>query len=135
MSGQHLFLAGRAADACAGLAAEQLRALLKRTQGNEAAPKAFTGCVSDISACRQIDIDGDYAVALKAYSAVYEAAQAYLQPGEHAVEHDYGLCAEGEQDGHGAHVAAQLQATERERVVNVSDEEVERCGYLGWLRH
>lgn len=131
MSERHL------SDSAAGghyraVAAEQLRALLKRAHRSGAAPKAFTGCVSEISSCQRLD--HSYADALKQYGAVYEAAQAYLTPGE-VVVHDYAGCAQGEQDAQGAQVAAQLELLQQDASPSVSDDEVERCGYLGWLRH
>lgn len=139
MNEQPISSAPRADDSYCGFAAEQLSLLLTRARTTGAAPKAFTGCVSEISSCEQLD--HSYADALKQYGAVYEAAQAYLAPGQ-AVAHDYDACAQGEQDTQGAQVAAQLelllqeeQEHEQHKVASVSDDEVERCGYLGWLRH
>ncbi len=134
MSEQQVSKAAHAAGSYRGFAAEQLSVLLKRARAKGVAPKAFTGCVSEISSCEQLD--HGYADALKQYGAVYEAAQAYLAPGQ-VVAHDYGACAQGEQDTQGAQVAAQLELLQQEPVAvpSVSDDEVERCGYLGWLRH
>lgn len=136
MSERHLFRADYEAGSHDGFTVEKVLALLNRAHENRAAPKALTGCVSEISSCAQED--RSYAGALKEYAAAYEAAQAYLAPGEGAVWHDYAQCAQGEQDAHGAQVAAQLELLLRGddiEALRVSDEEVEGCGYLAWLRH
>lgn len=91
-------------------------------------PQRLTGCVSELS-CG----DGQAALhgaALRDYAAVYGAFQAYLTPRHDCVA--YGeqallVLAEG-----GAF------ATESELppvLPSASDEDVESCGYFGWLCH
>lgn len=103
------------------------RPLLKRTRH---APKALTGCVSELSSC-----DGashDYAAALKNYGAVYQAYQAYLSPDESMLRHGYGRAAlEADELAPGASSEEMQLALPGGEF---SDDEVESCGYLGWLR-
>lgn len=134
MAEQHIPKIGGEPGAYHGFASERLLALLKRARSAGAAPKAFTGCVSEISSCEQVD--HDYTDALKEYGAVYEAAQAYLAPGE-AVAHDYTLIVDYAEGVQASQLTALIewQQTAQEIAPVVSDDEVERCGYLGWLRH
>jgi hypothetical protein len=103
---------------------------LKRTRR---APKALTGCVSEISSCG--GAGHDYAAALKNYGAVYEAYQSYLSPDATMPPHDYGRAAlEADELVHDASSddeMAQLALP----IEEFSDDEIESCGYLGWLHH
>lgn len=118
---------------------EQVQLLLKRARVAAVAPTPFTGCLSELCCAERLDRDaaaGDYAAALKYYGAVCEAAQSYLAPGD-VVAHDYALCMRCERDAHGAQLAAEteLGVAEWPDAPSFSDEEVESCGYLGWLRN
>jgi hypothetical protein len=108
-------------------------ALRKGTRGARRAPKSFTGCVSEISSFAAPE--HSYADALKDYAQVYEAYQAYLTPADTVVQHDYDSVGVATAAGH------QLGCLNEELVEctvpvdDVSDEEIESCGYLGWVHH
>lgn len=110
----------------------QRGALRKRAGRGAAAPESLTGCVSEISSCA--GHEHSYADALKDYAAVYEAYQSYLTPGD-AVVHDYDqLAAVAAEEHHLGCLNDDLLAS---TLIpdDVSDEEIESCGYLGWLHH
>jgi hypothetical protein len=140
MGGQRQFPRGGVVGSYARLRAEQLQALLGRARRIDAAPEAYTGCVSELSSvCARIDrdIERGYADALKQYAALYKkAAQAYLLPEAEAVARDdYRPTARDQQDVEVAFVVAGIERQAGLSGLSVSDEEVECCGYLGWLRH
>jgi hypothetical protein len=95
------------------------------------APQSFTGCVSEVSFGP--GRDHRYTDALKRYAEVYEAYQAYLMPIDPLAAHDYELGAGAPTDSR--HFGC-LDATLVEDTVgrnDITDEDIERCGYLGWL--
>ncbi len=97
------------------------------------APTSFNGCVSELSldtgnGCRQ-----DYTAAIKNYAVVYEEYQSYLVPME--LPHDYDLatrpffnfgqlgCLDVDLFASAAHAD------------QVSDDDIESCGYMAWVSH
>lgn len=92
------------------------------------APRALTGCLSELSSCQAQD--HVYLEALKSYAEVYAAYQDYLMPDDPVARHDYSLKV-SETEEH-----SQLGLLiEDFRTESVSDDEIDDCGYLGWLRH
>lgn len=108
--------------------------LLNESLQDRAAPKSITGCVSAISSCAAID--HGYTDALKNYAAVYEEFQAYLSPLDTLPEHDYDrvIAMSVPQNSHlgclNDDMVEYLTALD-----TVSDDDIENCGYLGWLHH
>ena len=103
------------------------RAGAVRTRSERAAPKAITGCVSALSTCTQSS--PDYRAALKHYGEVYSDYQAYLTPADPLAGHAYGSVPACSEDSVNWLLAGPGAPSE------VSDDEVERCGYFGWLHH
>ncbi len=107
--------------------------LPNRSQTSKPAPKSFTGCVSEISSCATHD--QPYAAALRNYAQVYEAYQAYLDPVDGQITHDYDAV------GVAVTVEHQLGCLNEEMVDctvhadDISDEDIDGCGYLGWIHH
>lgn len=90
----------------------------------------LTGCVSGVSVVkphRQA-----YFHALKDYSVHYAEAQAYL-----AVDHSLIACDYGAIDKSLIEPDHGLLGDDGEpaRFCSISDEEIVKCGYMGWLRH
>ncbi len=102
-------------------------AVVARPRMERAAPKALTGCVSAISTCGQAS--SDYRAGLKAYAEVYEAYQAYLTPADPLAGHCYGSVPASDAE------SADWLMAPLEDGPQVTDDEVEGCGYLGWLQH
>ena len=108
--------------------------LLNESLQDRAALKSITGCVSSISSCAAID--HGYTDALKNYAEVYEKFQAYLSPLDTLSEHDYDrvIAMSVPQNSH-------LGCLNDDMVEfisiadTVSDDDIESCGYLGWLNH
>lgn len=109
----------------------QLRVKGARIEGF--APQSFTGCVSEISS--RASGESFHAEAFKRYAEVYEAYQAYLLPAGSLAVHDYEA---GPVADAGMH---QLGCLDEHLVDDtlvrddISDEDIEHCGYLGWLHH
>jgi len=106
---------------------------VKRARREAIAPQLFTGCVSDISS--DAAPAHFHADAFKRYAQVYAAYQAYLMPTDPLAAHDYEL-------GSRAVALDCRLGCLGEDLVNdtvprddISDEDIERCGYLGWLHH
>lgn len=98
------------------------------------APTSVNGCISDISSDVIRDGKRDYA-AMKNYGAVYEEYQSYLMPAEQALAHDYDMAANPIPDfSHlGCLDAALLDSTVQ--ADDVSDDDIENCGYMAWVHH
>lgn len=117
----------------AGFAAAQLT-LPASAYSLDSAPNS-RGCISDISSDAIHGRDEDYTAAMKNYGAIYEQYQAYLLPDKQLQPHNYDLA------------AAQVPAFNHLGCLNedllestapsdiVSDDDIESCGYLGWLYH
>ncbi len=91
---------------------------------------ALTGCISKLSVVERHE--HAYFDALKDYAVHYAEAQAYLADAESPIVHDYAAidnCVSepdrGLLDDDGELV----------RFVLISDDDIDNCGYLGWLRH
>jgi hypothetical protein len=98
------------------------------------APKILTGCVSDISSCAQPD--HNYLDALKSYAEVYAAMQDYLAPVDPVTEHNYALnVPETEEHNLLGMIEMVVGDEDQPHQVDFTDEEIDSCGYLGWLRH
>jgi hypothetical protein len=103
------------------------RAAEKKSQRTIA---ALTGCVSKLSTLEQHK--HAYFDALKDYAKIYAATQAYLADDALIAIHDYAPAIDinGEPDhgliGDDGEPAAYVQ---------ISDDEIDSYGYLGWLRH
>jgi hypothetical protein len=123
---------GRAAPVSTALAGRSVAGRSAATNAIRrypSAPKALTGCVSTISTCAPAS--HGYTHALRDYAAVYQAYQAYLQPEVSAL---------AGRDGCAALDSGQLTGDsvvddEAAQTETFSEEEIESCGYLGWLRH
>lgn len=122
-------------DVTAVLAAElQGRMLEDEAAEDFAAPKSFTGCVSALSSCAAVD--HAYTDALKSYGEIYEQFQAYLSPLDSLTAHDYdrAIAMSMPENAHfgclNDDMVELLATTDK-----ISDDEIESCGYLGWLHH
>lgn len=101
---------------------------------NSAAPVSG-GCISEISSDSIHGCEHDYAAAMKTYGVIYEKYQAYLLPNNQLMPHDYDLAAAPVPAFN--HLGC-LNEDLLESTVHsddVSDDEIEGCGYLGWLHH
>lgn len=93
------------------------------------------GCISDISSDSIHGCEHDYAAAMKTYGGIYERYQSYLMPRDQLLPHDYDLVAKV------APTSSHLGCLDQELLEStvpsddVSDDEIETCGYLGWLHH
>jgi hypothetical protein len=120
-------------DANAILAAELQAWMLDEGAADDfAAPKSFTGCVSALSSCAALD--HAYTDALKNYGEIYEQFQAYLSPLDTLTERDYDrVIAMSVPEN--AHFGC-LNDDMVELILaaaDITDDEIESCGYLGWL--
>ena len=93
------------------------------------------GCISELSSDAIHGCEHDYAAAMKSFAVVYEQYQAYLMPSGQLVAHDYDIAAKPVPAfSHlGCLNAELLESTVPED--DISDDEIEGCGYLGWLHH
>lgn len=93
------------------------------------------GCISDISSDAIHGCSEGYAAAMKNYGVVYEQYQAYLLPENQLQPHNYDLAAVLAPALHhlGCLNDELLELTPHSE--SVSDDEIESCGYLGWLYH
>lgn len=99
------------------------------------APTSSNGCISEISSAAIRSREHDYTDAMKNYGAVYEAYQAYLMPAEHTPAHDYDIAAKPVSHFNqlGCLNADLFDAALQEDAV--SDDDIENCGYMAWVRH
>jgi hypothetical protein len=97
------------------------------------APKSFTGCVSELSSCAVQE--HSYTDALRNYAEVYEAYQSYLTPTDTLAQHDYDLVGVAAANEHQLGCLNEEMVDGTVSVDAVSDEEIESCGYLGWIHH
>jgi len=91
-------------------------------------PTPLCGCWSELSSCRAQD--QVYLDALKSYAQVYAAYQDYLTPEPPMERRDYALGVSATEE----HVQLGL-LSETGHAQRVSDDDIDDCGYLGWLRH
>lgn len=94
----------------------------------ETTPLRPAGCWSELSSCAVQD--QVYLEALKSYAQVYAAYQDYLTPEDPVGRHDYSLGVSATEE----HVQLGL-LSKSVRPATVTDDEIDGCGYLGWLRH
>ena len=90
----------------------------------------LTGCISGVSAVKQPK--HAYFDALKDYAVHYADAQAYLAIDHSLIAGDYDSVDKSPTEpDHG------LLGDDGEpvRFSQVSDEDIVKCGYMGWLRH
>lgn len=122
-------------DVAAVLAAKlQVRMLENEAADDLAAPKSLTGCVSALSSCAAVD--RAYTDALKNYGEIYEQFQAYLSPRDTLTAHNYDqaismITPENSHFGCLNDDMVELIAIND----NITEDEIESCGYLGWLHH
>lgn len=119
----------------AGFAKEIDEALLEIESKVElGALNSFTGgCVSAISMSNPVD--HDYAAALRNYGEVYEGYQAYLSPQDGLPEHDYDQAIAMSMPENSHFGCLNDDMVEYVAAVdNITDDEIESCGYLGWLK-
>lgn len=119
--------------ASAGFAAAQLT-LPAGAYSLSSAPNSG-GCISDISSDAIHGCEQGYAAAMKNYGVIYEQYQAYLLPDNQLQPHNYDLAAvQVPAFNHlGCLNEDLLEATAPSDIV--SDDDIESCGYLGWLYH
>ena len=93
------------------------------------------GCISDISSDAIHGCTEGYTAAMKNYGLVYEQYQAYLLPDEQLQPHNYDLAAVLVPTFNhlGCLNNDLLESTAPTDIV--SDDDIESCGYLGWLYH
>lgn len=99
------------------------------------APTSFNGCVSEISSDAIHGHEHGYTAAMKHYGVVYEEYQSYLMPIEQSLPHDYDLAAKPIADF--SHLGC-LNADLLDSTVladDVSDDDIETCGYMAWVHH
>lgn len=91
----------------------------------------LTGCVSKLSSVTPLD--HAYCEALKSYAEVYASYQSYLAVDDLLAAHDYTLAFEqiAEQNQLG------LVGDDGEPIAHtdISEDEIDRCGYMAWLLH
>ncbi len=99
------------------------------------APSSANGCISELSSDAIHGSAHDYNAAMKNYGVVYENYQSYLLPSEQLVAHDYDLAAKPVPDF--SHIGC-LNAELLDSTVqhdDVSDDDIENCGYMAWVHH
>lgn len=95
---------------------------------------SYTGCVSAISTCDPVD--HDYTDALRNYGEVYEEHQSYLSPLDELSEHDYDQAIAMSMPENSHFGCLNDDMVEYVAVVdNITDDEIESCGYFGWLKN
>lgn len=94
-----------------------------------------SGCVSELSSDAIHGYPHEYAVAMKNYAAIYEGFQAYLEPENVLADHDYDLSTRPVEEHEHLGCLDQEFMEWTADIDSVSDEDIELCGYLGWLRH
>lgn len=104
-----------------------LAMLVRSDQGrNIKSSNRASGCLSEISV--PLLLDEEYFAALKNFADIYSDYQAYLFQ---AVPHTVECVADVGVDDYGLHDSVDADHA----TASVSDDEIEGCGYLGWLRH
>lgn len=99
------------------------------------APTSTNGCISELSSDSIHAVERGYASAMKNYAVLYEQFQSYLMPRNELLPHDYELNVTL------AALANPLGCLNEELVAStlheddISDEDIEGCGYMGWLHH
>ncbi len=93
------------------------------------------GCISALSSNEIHGYSHDYAVAMKNYATIYENFQAYLEPQNVLASHDYDLSTRPVEEHEHLGCLDQEFMECATNADSISDEDIERCGYLGWLRH
>lgn len=96
---------------------------------------ACNGCISELSSDEIHGYSHDYAVAMKNYATIYENFQAYLEPADILAAHDYDLSTRPVEEHEHLGCLDQEFMECATNADSISDEDIERCGYLGWLRH
>jgi len=109
--------------------------LLNGTPARDFAPTLSSGCISDVSSDAIHGYEHDYAAAMKSYATVYENFQAYLEPSDILAAHDYDLSAKLVPAHEHLGCLGQEFMNRAGNIESISDEDIESCGYLGWLRH
>lgn len=97
------------------------------------APRSVTGCVSEISS--RGDGVSFHPEAFKRYAEVYGAYQAYLMPLDPLAAHDYELGLRTAPSSHRLGCLDEDFVDDTVLRAPVADEDIEQCGYLGWLHH
>lgn len=115
-------------------------ALLNGTPGSAVAPTLGStapanGCISELSSDAIHGYEHDYAAAMKTYATVYENFQAYLEPANILATHDYDLSTRPVEEHEHLGCLDQEFMECATNAESISDEDIEGCGYLGWLRH
>lgn len=101
-----------------------------RAGSMRASRRALTGCVSKLSIVEPRE--HAYFDALKDYAFRYAAAQAYLADTQSQIAHDYTSIGDAPSEpDHG------LLDDDGEPAMfaQISDDDIDNCGYMGWLRH
>lgn len=106
---------------------------VKRARSERFAPQSFTGCVSEISSGSEDE--HFHADAFKRYAQVYQDYQAYLMPTDPLAAHDYELGARGVAAGSGLGCLEGNLVGDTLQHDDISDDDIERCGYMAWLHH
>ncbi|HSB98039.1 MAG TPA: hypothetical protein VLC91_16380 [Spongiibacteraceae bacterium] len=109
--------------------------LLNGTPARDFAPTLSSGCISDVSSDAIHGYEHDYALAMKSYATVYENFQAYLEPANILATHDYDLSTRPVPEHERLGCLDQEFMEYAGNNESISDEDIESCGYLGWLRH
>jgi len=118
----------------AGMVPDQL-VLPNCASASMLAPSASGGCISELSSDSIHGVEHEYTSAMKNYGAIYEQYQSYLMPRHELLPHDYDLSIKL------AVLSNSLGCLNEELVAStlheddVSDDDIEGCGYMGWLHH
>jgi hypothetical protein len=105
------------------------------TSARDCAPTLSSGCISDLSSAAIHGYEHDYTAAMKNYATVYEDFQAYLEPANILAMHDYDLSLKPVPEHEHLGCLDQEFMECASNTDSISDEDIEGCGYLGWLRH
>ncbi len=99
------------------------------------APSITGGCISELSSDSIHGVEHEYTSAMKNYGTIYEQYQSYLMPRNELLPHDYELSIKL------AALSNSLGCLNEELLAStlhqddVSDDDIENCGYMGWLHH
>jgi hypothetical protein len=124
-----------AAQLAATRAVSQQSPLPNGTAAHDFAPTPSNGCISEVSSDAIHGYEHDYAVAMKNYATIYENFQAYLAPANILAAHDYDLSTKQVPEHEHLGCLEQEFMECPSNTESISDEDIESCGYLGWLRH
>ncbi len=93
-------------------------------------PNALTGCISNLSVIAEPD--REFIDALREYAVNYAETHSYVSDDELRIAHDYTLIGELLNEPENPLLG---DDGEPAKYAQISDDDIDRCGYMGWLRH